>query len=182
MNQHQIKNIIGVVSLFTAVSIFLVAFFGFGPGARNNDTNGDTTTTTAVATTAPASVTIDISTAALMAAFAGTANEVVQQIAPLDAIDRVQSRTFTGVAIRDILAWQGVDLYSINNATLNVGGSVLQSAVFMAETTLLAWHEVNHDNDDASAYLTNARLIFGDEQGLRWGAYRQNIMEITLEF
>ncbi|MCL2446288.1 MAG: hypothetical protein FWD06_05935 [Oscillospiraceae bacterium] len=51
MNQHQIKNLIGVVSLFTAVSIFLFAFFSFGPGARNGD---DETTTTTVATTTEA--------------------------------------------------------------------------------------------------------------------------------
>ncbi|MCL2531429.1 MAG: hypothetical protein FWE40_04660 [Oscillospiraceae bacterium] len=192
MNSHQVKNIIGVVSLFTAVSIFIFAFFSFGPGAGNNDettttTNVTTTcrcctTTTEVTTTTPAPVVIEISVAALMAQFAGTTQEVVQQIAPLDGADRVQSRTFTGVAIRDIFTWQGVELYSNASATLNVGGSVLQPAVFLAESTLLAWHEVNHDNDDAATDLANARLIFGDEQGLRWGAYRQNIVEITLEF
>ncbi|MCL2445367.1 MAG: hypothetical protein FWD06_01180 [Oscillospiraceae bacterium] len=210
MHQHPIKNVIGVVSLFTAVSIFIFAFFSFGPGARNQDDNGTTTTTTIVTTTtvaetttevttnteatttttttatttaAPSPVVIAISTEALMAQFAGTAQEAVQQIAPLDAIDRVQSRTFTGVAIRDILAWQGVNLHNIGStATLNVGGSTLAADVFMAETTLLAWHEVNHNDDNAAINLTNARLIFGDEQGLRWGAYRQNITEITLEF
>jgi len=146
----------------------------------------DETTTTIESTTEapmPDPVVIPISTAALIAQFANSAHEVVQEINTVDGANRPQNRTFTGVAIRDILAWQGVDLYTIDsNAVLNVGGSMLEPAVFLAPTTLLAWHEINHDNDNAAAYLTNARLIFGDEQGMLWGAYRQNIIELTLEF
>ena len=209
--------------MFTAIiAFFLAALFGifmlFGnlfsrpepppepTTTTTTTTSTTTTTTTAVTTTTVPETTTEMATRtpvviaidrdALMAAFAG--EEAVQRITAFDAIGREQNRTFTGVAIRDILAHNGVDLNDISSTarlvltTVNADGTVSSNtpathsiasyANFMAETTLLAWHEINHDADDAETLMERPRLVFGDETEALWGQFAQRVTAITLYF
>jgi len=107
---------------------------------------------------------IPINRAELVAQFADSEFEIVQQSRLVDAIGRESTRTYTGVAIRDILA-QHMDIYDIPpSATLlalsHDGLNVTyQFDQFMAETTLLAWYEDRY-NDGNRVDVT--RIVVAD--------------------
>jgi len=131
---------------------------------------------------APAS--IQVNRAALVSQFAGTAQQVVQQAHMVDTIGRESHRTYTGVAIRNILERNGVNLSAIPaSATLRVAAAdgaavTLTHAEFMAPTTLLAWHEVRH-SDNSSTDLANPRLVFPSGLSAR---FLQHVTTLTLTF
>jgi len=138
-----------------------------------------------------------------MAQFANTPQQVVQRIQAIDGIGRVQHRTFTGVRVSDILALHGVNVNNLPaNATMVITTynaaetatsdtpathAIANPANFLAATTILAWHEVDHGEDDGTqntvvGYLTRPRLIFGDAAGVLWGQHSQRVVTITLTF
>jgi len=98
-----------------------------------------------------------------------------------------QPRTFTGVAIRDILENEGVVLADIPaTATLTVtpyagNPATVSYANFMAPTTILAWYEYNRTTN-VNNELTRPRLAYGDASGVLWGAFTQQVVAITLYF
>jgi len=123
-------------------------------------------------------VTVPVNRTALVSQFANTPRQVVQTSHMTDSIGRESTRVFTGVAIRDILEQNGVNLNNIpTSATLIVRthdglSSTLNRATFMANTTLLAWHEVR---DGTATDLSRPRLVF--PSGLS-GNFLQQVVSI----
>jgi len=141
------------------------------------------------------SVAIAIDRDALIAEFEDVA--VVQTILALDAIGRENNRTFTGIAIRDILVLYDVNLDCVpatailTLTTVNAAGdahsntpathAIASPANFLAADTLLAWYEVNLDND-TSSLLERPRLVFGNDAAVLWGQFSQRVTAMTLTF
>jgi len=132
--------------------------------ATTNPVTTTTATTRTTTTTTPqlqAPITIQINRNALASQFAST--QVVQPAHMVDSIGRESNRIFTGIAIRDILTQNGVNLNAIPaGATLVVRAAdghnlTLSHAEFMAPTSLLAWHEVR---DGTATDLSRPRLVF----------------------
>ena len=100
----------------------------------------------------------------------------------VDSIGRESTRTYTGVSVRNILAWQGVNLNAIpSNAKLKVTASdgltsELSRAEFMSTTTLLAWYE-DRNEGKGTVLLDAPRLVF--PSGLS-GNYVQNVVSLGL--
>jgi|GEM_PF-2367130 len=147
------------------------------------------TTTATTTTTAPTPITISVTVAALRAAFDNATYRVVQETNAFNAATPpvAQPRTFTGVAIRDILENEGIVLADIpTTATLTVtpdsgNPATVSYANFMAPTTILAWYEYNR-NTSVNNVLLRPRLVFGDTSSALWGAFTQQIVSITLNF
>jgi len=128
-------------------------------------------------------VTIAIDRGELMALYADTEFEVVQQchLEP-SAGSTPSDRTYTGVALKDILADNGVDLADIPaNATLEAVASDDESVTytyeqFMAATTLLAWFE-DKNNDGKNSDVI--RIALEDAEA---GYFLKDVAGLTLDY
>jgi len=128
-------------------------------------------------------VTIAIDRDELMTLYAGTEFEVVQQchLEP-SAGGTPSDRTYTGVALKNILADNGIDLADIpENATLEAVATddvsvTYDYELFMDETTLLAWFE-DRNNNGSNSDVT--RIALKDASS---GYFLQNVASLTLDY
>jgi len=117
--------------------------------------------------------------------FAANMNIVVQPSRMIATPPREpETRTYTGVALRDILEYAGVDLTEIPDlATLSVNTYdnrpvELSYVKFMASTTLLSWFE-DRNNDGNINVLTRPRIALEDDSA---GLFAQHVINLTLNF
>jgi len=146
----------------------------------NAPTNAPTTTTT-VAT--PAINLASFNRDDLIAAFAGTSKQYARQVDWLDSLDVPNNRTYTGVRLKDLLEYCGIDVNALPaTATITAGTTdnrpvTYTYAEIMDNTTMVAWLEDRGGGDvrDVSRFCHPDSATTGSA-----GRSAQNVNSLTI--